>query len=295
MWGLGLRASSLPAPSSLEGTCAQLAHFLSVTRGPGPPGPVSLCRQCLSPPSLDLVAALTPAVPRSHLGHHQDLDFRLGALHHLPVSSALPRTPVPQPSRTPCWPVWLGSCLEAWASITTHSWVGPASPGGGGRHPWLGVSAPQPSPWQCPHRSRGTEGLAGRPRGAASWLTSLCSKLQFCRGEFAFGTGGKRRHCRKGSRKPDAECPPRPSKPASAGSSYTTPTAASCPQTAARSPTGPGSCGRPRPPGGAGRVGEPPPPALAPGPFPAAPLQLSGGPWPRHVPGGLKSLRLAPS
>lgn len=134
-----------------------------------------------------------------------------------------------------------------------------------------------------------------RPRGAASWLTSLCSKLQFCRGEFAFGTGGKRRRCRKGSRKPDAECPPRPSKPASAGSSCTTPTAASCPQTAARSPTGPGSCGRPRPPGGASRVGEPPPPSLAPGPFPAAPLQLSGGPWPRHVPGGLKSLRLAPS
>lgn len=164
MWGLGLRASSLPAPSSLEGTCAQLAHFLSVTRGPGPPGPVSLCRQCLSPPSLDRVTALTPAVPRSHLGHHQDLDFRLGALHHLPVSSALPRTPVPQPSRTPCWPAWLGSCLEAWASITTHLWVGPASPRGGGRHPWLGISAPQPSPWQCPPQVPGHR----RPRGAAS-------------------------------------------------------------------------------------------------------------------------------
>lgn len=164
MWGLGLRASSLPAPSSLEGTCAQLAHFLSVTRGPGPPGPVSLCRQCLSPPSLDRVTALTPAVPRSHLGHHQNLDFRLGALHHLPVSSALPRTPVP-----PALPHPLLACMAGVLSrglgLHHHSPVGGACEPRGWGPPsmaWdLGTpTQPVAVPPQVPvHR---------RPRGAAS-------------------------------------------------------------------------------------------------------------------------------
>ena len=57
-------------------------------------------------------------------------------------------------------------------------------------------------------------------------------------------TGGRRGRGRRRNRRRSGGRPPTPSKPASAGSSLITRMAASCLRTAARSPTGPGSCGR---------------------------------------------------
>lgn len=67
-------------------------------------------------------------------------------------------------------------------------------------------------------------------------------------GEFTFVTGELRRHGRKSSQMQNGGCFQKLSKPASVGFSFTTLTAVLCLRIAAPLPTGPGSCGQPRPP-----------------------------------------------
>lgn len=67
-------------------------------------------------------------------------------------------------------------------------------------------------------------------------------------GEFTFVTGELRRHGRKSSQMQNGGCFQKLSKPASVGFSFTTLMAVLCLRIAAPLPTGPGSCGQPRPP-----------------------------------------------